>query len=269
MSWIAAAVVGSAAIGAGSAYLSGEQQADALESAAAESRKGANLARSELYSQFDPSLSAIQTGFAQGKDYLTADTPAAQLEAALTGALGPVAQAEAYDAFATSPGTTWLAEQQEQALLRNASAIGGLGGGNVRSALQEQAFGRAATTSQQAIQNLASIAGREQTTQSNLANLAIQGALSEADLRSAFGSSMANLALGESATQSNLLTQIGSTQAAQTQGIGSALQSMIGGLAGAYGAGSVGATAGSQYGSNYLQPLATTSSIFNPRTLSR
>lgn len=64
---------------------------------------------------------------------------------ALMGLAGPEAGEAAYGRFTASPGQRFLREQQEKALLRNTAAIGGLGGGNVRQALQEQAFGRAQT----------------------------------------------------------------------------------------------------------------------------
>jgi len=64
---------------------------------------------------------------------------------ALMGLGGQEAQDAAMARFSESPGQRFLRERQEKALLRNQSAIGGLGGGNVRTALQEQAFGRAQT----------------------------------------------------------------------------------------------------------------------------
>lgn len=79
---------------------------------------------------------------------------ALQKEAALSGALGAEAQQAAINEFTESPGQAFLRQRQEQALLRNQAAIGGLGGGNVRTALQEQAFGIAAQQQQQQIENL-------------------------------------------------------------------------------------------------------------------
>ena len=67
-----------------------------------------------------------------------------QQQTALSGAAGPQAQQEAFAAFQASPGQQFLQEQGQQALLRGASAIGGLGGGNVRQELQRQGIGFAA-----------------------------------------------------------------------------------------------------------------------------
>ena len=91
-------------------------------------------------------------------------------EAALSGALGGQAQQQAINQFMESPGQKFLRERQEQALLRNASATGGLRGGSTLSALQEQASGIAAQQQQQQLENLRSLAGRGQEASTNQAN---------------------------------------------------------------------------------------------------
>lgn len=60
---------------------------------------------------------------------------AAQRQAALTGALGPEAQAQAFAEYQASPALDYLQQQSERALTRQAAAMGGLGGGNVRQDL--------------------------------------------------------------------------------------------------------------------------------------
>ena len=65
------------------------------------------------------------------------------LQASLSGAMGPEAQAQAYQQFQRSPGQQFLQQEGERALLRNAAAIGGLGGGNVRRSLLEYGQGLA------------------------------------------------------------------------------------------------------------------------------
>lgn len=60
---------------------------------------------------------------------------AAQRQAALTGALGPEAQAQAFAEYQASPALDFLQRQSERALTRQAAAMGGLGGGNVRQDL--------------------------------------------------------------------------------------------------------------------------------------
>jgi hypothetical protein len=161
---------------------------------------------------------------------LQQETPAAQLEAALTGALGPEAQQQAIDQFIQSPGQQFLRGEQEQALLRNQSAIGGLGGGRVRSALQEQALGRAATFQQQSIENLRNIASRERGTQADIANIFTGQGQAIAGQRAGLGVNLANITTGQGAAQAAAIQNAGQAQAAGTLGIGSAIQQGIGGL---------------------------------------
>jgi len=63
----------------------------------------------------------------------------------LIGLRGSEAESAAIAGFQESPGQAFLRQRQERALLRNEAAVGGLGGGNVLTALQEQAAGIAST----------------------------------------------------------------------------------------------------------------------------
>ena len=130
---------------------------------------------------------------------------------ALLGLSGADAQAQATAQFQESPGQKFLRERQERALMRNASAMGGLGGGNVRTALQEQAAGIA---NQQFGQY-----------QDQLNNLSLMGAqaggtvapfLTERDPRITAQSNavpLASLASGKSNAVSNLYNQGGQARA--------------------------------------------------------
>ena len=73
---------------------------------------------------------------------------------------GVEAEQEALSRFRESPGQAFLRERQERSLLRNQAAIGGLGGGNVRTALQEQAFGIASQQLGERQNLLSQITGR-------------------------------------------------------------------------------------------------------------
>jgi len=80
----------------------------------------------------------------------------------LAGAIGlhgPEAEQRFLDNFNESPGQVFLRKRQERALLRNEAALGGLGGGNVRTALQEQAFDIANTQLGERKDRLAGVAG--------------------------------------------------------------------------------------------------------------
>ena len=67
----------------------------------------------------------INQGSAGLEAFMDPGQQANQLQAALSGALGPEAQAEAFANFQSSPGTQFLQQQGERALMRNAAARGG------------------------------------------------------------------------------------------------------------------------------------------------
>lgn len=99
----------------------------------------------------------------QFEPFRQAGLSALDRQQALLGFGSPDEQQAALDAFQRTPGQTFLRDQQERALLRNASAIGGLGGGNIRTALQENAFNRASTDFGTNLNRLAGISGTGQT----------------------------------------------------------------------------------------------------------
>ena len=123
MSAVAAAVIGSAVIGGAvsmsAASKAGKVQVQAADRAAEEQR----AAREEMRTLLNP--------------YVSAGTPALQAQMAALGLSGP----EAQQAFVTqqeqSPFFQSLAQQGEEAILQNASATGGLRGGNVQGALAQ------------------------------------------------------------------------------------------------------------------------------------
>lgn len=98
-------------------------------------------------------------------------TPQAQAQAPGIPFPEAVSREDALAAFAETPGQQFLRERQERSLLRSASATGQLGGGNVRTALQEQAFGRAATQLGEFQNRLAALSGGAQTATTNVASL--------------------------------------------------------------------------------------------------
>ena len=85
--------------------------------------------------------------------------PALGKVAALSGAQGAKAQQAEIDQFIQSPGQQFLQDRAQKNLLRNTSAIGGLGGGNVRSALVQQGVGFAQQDFDNQFNRLASVSG--------------------------------------------------------------------------------------------------------------
>jgi hypothetical protein len=145
---------------------------------------------------------------------------AAQREAALTGALGPEAQQQAFAEYQASPALGFLQEQSERALMRNASALGGLGGGNVRQDLTkltadlysqdfQNQFNRLGDIATRGYGAAATSAGLGQNMATGAANLGATGAgyqmQAGRDISNAQGQTAANMA--------NLQTALGTTQA--------------------------------------------------------
>lgn len=118
----------------------------------------------------------IEGGVQVFDPYTSSGAQANQLQAALSGALGPEAQAEAYANFQASPGQQFLRDQAEQALLRNASATGGLGGGAILDALQKQAIGYAAQDYQNYFNRLGGVSGQGLDAAGKISALLGQGA---------------------------------------------------------------------------------------------
>jgi hypothetical protein len=92
--------------------------------------------------------------------YSEAGAAATREQMALMGLSGEEAGAEAMARFQESPGQRFMRERAQKALLSKASAIGGLGGGNVRSALVEQGAGFAAQDYDRQLARLAALGGQ-------------------------------------------------------------------------------------------------------------
>ena len=218
----------SAYIGSQTAKKAAQAQQDALATGIGVSQAGMGQAREDMLATGMPGLEDLISGFQGAITTLEGQGPAESSAMALSGALGPEAQQQAQDAFIASPGQDWLRNQQESALLRNEAAIGGIGGGNVRSALQEQAFGRSATQQQQTLQNFMQLISPETARSSNIANLLSAGGGQIAGYRSGLGSNLANIAMGGAAQQIPLITGTGVAQAGGILGAGANVQSGIG-----------------------------------------
>lgn len=180
---------------------------------------GTEQARQALLGGLDPTLSELTTGFEQAQRTLSPTAQqgagASQLQAALSGALGPQAQQQAIRDFQASPGQQFLQQRQEQALLRNQAALGGgLGlSGGVLSALQEQAAGFAAQDFQNQFARLGQIAGRGDVATTNIANLQAQLGQQRSGIRGGLAQGLSGLSLDEAAQLAQLQRDLGTSQA--------------------------------------------------------
>lgn len=127
-----------AAVGAVSSIASANKQSGAIKKAGRGQAAASREATAEQRRQFDLSREDFSGTLERGD-------LAGESLAGFLGLRGQEAEQAAISGFTESPGQAFLRERQERSLLRNEAALGGLGGGNVRTALQEQAFGIAST----------------------------------------------------------------------------------------------------------------------------
>jgi len=183
MSAVAAAVIGSAVIGgvvsSKAASKAGRAQVQAADAAAEEQR----AAREEMRTLLNP--------------YVSAGTPALQAQMAALGFDGPEAQLEYVRGQEQSPMFQALARQQEEALLQNASATGGLRGGNIQGALAQF---RPALLNQFLEQQYGRLSGLTSLGQQSAAGVGTAGMTSATNIGQAYtqaGQARAGSALGQ------------------------------------------------------------------------
>lgn len=124
---IAAAIVGGSLVGG---VMSSNAQEDAAETAAGAQTQSSQAQIGESRRQFDEIRKLLEP-------YTTAGTGALSQQQALLGLSGAGAQRSAISALEQSPQMQALTQQGENAILQNASATGGLRGGNIQAALAQ------------------------------------------------------------------------------------------------------------------------------------
>lgn len=127
MSGIATAVVAGAVV---TGYMSSEAQAGAASTAAGAQTAASEAGIAEQRRQFDAVRELL-------KPYVEAGTGAISAQQNLIGLGGATEQQQAIEALQKSPQFQMLQQQGENALLQNASATGGLRGGNLQAALAQ------------------------------------------------------------------------------------------------------------------------------------
>jgi len=143
---------------------------------------------------------------------------------------GGISQQDAINSIYESPGQQFIRSRAQKNLLRNAAAVGGIGGGNVRTALVEQGAGFAAQDLQNQFARLQNLIGGGQNAATNLGQ---------------FGQTYAQTAagLGQGAAQARASGILGAQQA-RSDGAGNALGLVGAGLGAFAPAGSFLAKAG-------------------------
>lgn len=204
MGFLAAAAP--AIIGVGASIIGGNQARSASRDAANTQARSDQAGIDEQRRQFD----AVQELL---KPYVQAGTGAMGQQQALLGLSGAQAQQQAIAGLQNSPQMQALLQQGENAMLQNASATGGLRGGNIQAAL-----------AQFRPQMLAAMIDQQYGRLGGLAGIGQASAAGQA----AMGQNMAG-------NIGNLLGQQGAAIAGGQLARGAANQQLIGGLAGAAG----------------------------------
>jgi hypothetical protein len=127
MSWVAAAVAGSTLIGG---YFQNKSQKDAANQASNAQQQAADKGIAEQQRQFD-AMRQLQ------QPYVDAGTGAMAGQMDLLGLNGMGAQQGAVNGIASGAQYNTMLQQGENAMLQNASATGGLRGGNTQNALMQ------------------------------------------------------------------------------------------------------------------------------------
>lgn len=208
---------------------------------------------SSLRGGAEQGISTLQGGQQQGIESLLAGLTGAQTQLdpfaqggrlafeqqqALSGALGPEAQAQAMESFQSSPGQSFLREQGEESIARQAAASGGLGGGALLADLQSFGTGVAAQDFQNNFNRLGQVSTQGQNAASQLAQGSLGTGTNIADLIRSISGGVAGLesGLGQQLAQafgnstnnmSNLLTGQGQQLAGLRTGLGTNLAQLL------------------------------------------
>ncbi len=210
-------------------------------------RRGRDQAREDITRSTEQGLGYLGDRYAEGTDFiergaagfdpfLSGGQQAAQRQAALSGALGPEAQEEAFANFRESPGQQFLRDQMEQASLRTAAATGFLGSGNLQMELQERAMGLAQTDYQNYFNRLGDVSGQGLQAAAGRGGMFGQGAAlagQQGQAGSALianqGTQLANLAFGAGTGASALFQNAAQNVASGRYNAGLAISNAIGG----------------------------------------
>ncbi len=191
-------------VGVGAYALSSVIGQNAVKDAAAANNRQLNKGMGAV----EDATAASQAGL---DPYAQAGTDALAQQRALQGLDGPAAQQAAYQQLQNSPQFTAQVQAGEQAINRNASATGGLRGGNNQAALAQFAPQMLNQVVQQQLAQLGGFAQQGQQAAGLQGQFGMQGAGSIADIYGAKGANEAGAALGVAQQQQQAVSGIGNT----------------------------------------------------------
>jgi hypothetical protein len=195
------AAVGGSLIGSS---MSANAQEDAANAAANAQTQAAQMGVDEQKRQFD----ALQQLLAP---YTQAGTGALSAQQNLIGLNGGTAQQQAISALQSSPAFTSQLAAGENSILQNASATGGLRGGNTQAALAQYSPQLLAQMIQQQYANLGGLTSIGQNAAAGVGNAGMSSATNIANLYSQQGAAQAGSALAAGNAAQTRYSGIGSS----------------------------------------------------------
>jgi hypothetical protein len=199
MSWIGTAVIGGSVISGVGGYLA---QKGAAEEASVAQREASQAAIAEQRRQ----QAEMERLLAP---YMQAGQGALSAQQALLGLGGPEAQQAAIAQIEQSPQFQAMVQQGETAILQNASATGGLRGGNTQAALAQFRPQMLSQLIQQQMANLGGLSGMGQQSALGAAGYGQQGAQNVMGQLGAIGQAQAGSALAQGQGMANMFGGIG------------------------------------------------------------
>lgn len=228
---IATAIIAGGALSAGASAVSGAMGASAAEEAANTQAESQGAAIAEQRRQFDAIRELLKPYVEAGRPdltqpYIGAGPGALEAMQGLAGLRGAAEQRAAIEQIKQGAQYQELARQGEEAILQNASATGGLRGGNIQGALAQF---RPALLNQLIESQYGKLAGLTSLGASSAQNLLGVGQASAAGTAAAGQQSAQNIG--------NLMVGQGQAQAAGQIGAANAFAQGAGGIANAAGSG--------------------------------
>lgn len=193
--------VAGAVIGVAGSALAGKKQAKAAQGAADQQAAMQQAAIDEQRRQFDE----IQKLLAP---YVKGGQSAFDQQLGLMGLKGAEAQSQQLGAIQSSPEYQQLVKESENALLQNASATGGLRGGNMQSSLASNRQNALNSLVQQKLGQLGGVANAGLGAAQNTGVFGQNAANTIGGLQHGIGSEMGNATLVGGGAQANLIGNI-------------------------------------------------------------
>jgi hypothetical protein len=201
MSGVATAVVASTVA---TGYFASRAQSRAADQAAGAEIQGTAMSVEEQRRQFDEVQKLL-------KPYIEAGTGALGAQQGLIGLKGDEAQAAAIEDLKSSPEFAAMVGEGENAILQNASATGGLRGGNTQLALSRFRPSVLSQLIQQQYERLGGLTSVGQASATGQAAAAQQTGANVSSLFQNQGTALANAALAKGNAQAQFIGGVGGT----------------------------------------------------------